>query len=404
MKTELLKKIDKVVGTPLCVLLGIFDKLTHSFRRKIDLSEVERILIIKTVALGDLVVALPTVKAIRKTYPRAYIAMLVTPRVREIVEGNPHLDEIIYYDVLGKDKGIGGLFTLIKRLKARKLDMVIELEHYYRFTTLLSYLSGSPIRVGFDLPGQGRSRLFTIRVPYPYHKHEVETFLEAAKAVGADVTEIELELEEIPTFRKDKEFAEEFLKEHGVTDRDLVIGIHPGTSEIAKARRWMPERFAEVADRLVREHKAKVVFTGALADVELVDSITSSMQTKPIVAAGKTTLKRFAELTKGFALFISVDTGPIHIAAAMGTRVIGLFGPNTPEKWAPYGKGNISIYKELDCSPCTKQYLGQVSKCRRDDCMRAITVEDVMEAAKKVLGQKSEVRESKVKRRGTNDK
>ncbi|HAW60039.1 MAG TPA: hypothetical protein DCW86_01025, partial [Actinobacteria bacterium] len=334
MKTELLKKVDKIVGTPLCALLGIFDKLTRPFRGKIGFDEVERILIIKTVALGDLVVALPTVKAIRKTYPRAYIAMLVTPRVREIVEGNPHLDEIIYYDVLGKDRGIGGLFALLRRLKARKFDMVVELEHYYRFTTLLSYLSGAPIRVGFDLPNQGRSWLFTIRVPYPYHKHEVETFLEAAKAVGADVKEIlprlrRGELEEIPTSRGDREFAGKFLREHGVTDRDLVIGIHPGTSEIAKARRWMPERFAEVADRLVREYKAKVVFTGALADVELVDSITSSMQTKPIVAAGKTTLKRFAELTKGFALFIGVDTGSMHIAAAMGTRVIGLFGPNT---------------------------------------------------------------------------
>ncbi|MDI6891777.1 MAG: glycosyltransferase family 9 protein [Actinomycetota bacterium] len=383
MKTELLKKIDKIVGTPLCVLLGIFDKLTRPFRRKIDLKEAERILIIKTVALGDLVVALPAIKAIRETYPRAYIAMLVTPRVREIVEGNPHLDEIIYYDVLGKDRGIGGLFTLIKRLRAGKFDMVVELEHYYRFTTLLSYLSGAPVRVGFDLPNQGRSWLFTIKVPYPYHKHEVETFLEAAKAVGANVAEIKLE--EIPTSREDKEFAEKFWGEYGIIDHDLVVGIHPGTSEIAKARRWMPERFAEVADGLARDYNARVVFTGAPADVELVDDIAGSMRTKPVVAVGKTTLKQFAELTRRFNLFISVDTGPMHIAAVMGTRVIGLFGPNTPEKWAPYGGGNISIYRKLDCSPCTKQYLGQVSKCRKDDCMRAITVEDVMEAARTML-------------------
>jgi heptosyltransferase II len=376
-----LKNIDKVVGTPLCFFLGIFDKLIIT--RNQPPTDFKRILVIKLVAIGDLVVALPTLKAIKKSYPQSHLTILVTPRVKEVVEGYPYLDEITYYDILGKDKGIKNLFKIIKQLRENKFDLVIDLEQYYRITSLISYLSGITNRAGFNLPGQGKKNLLTIKAPYSIEKHEVEAFLKLAKQIGANTSEIKLE--EIWVSVEDQEYVDGFLTEAGVKSDDLIVGIHPGTGPSAISRRWQMEKFGILADWLIREFKAKVIFTGSKSEVDLINKIVKSMTSKPIVAAGKTSLKQLAEISRRCTLFISVDTGPLHIAAAMGTKVIGLYGPNTPVKWGPYGNGHITIYKGLECSPCTKQYLGQVSNCKDPICMKNITVEDVKSAVRQIL-------------------
>ncbi len=380
-QVDLFKKIDKIIGTPFCFLLGVLDKL---FFKKDNISlKPKRILVIKLIAIGDLVVALPTLRALKKSFPESYIAILVTPRVREVVEGCPYLDKIIYYDILGKDKGIKGLFKLIWLLRKLKFDVVIELEQYYRITTLISYLAGIQNRIGFDLPGQGRRWLFTIRVPYPINKHEVEAFLEMVKIIGADTSE--KELVEIWVSDKDKEYINKFLDEAGVLKKDFLVGIHPGTGPSAVSRRWPPEKFGKLADWLVKKYKAKVLFTGDFLELKLINECIKSMTVKPIIAAGRTNLKQFAEITKRCKLFIVADTGPLHIAVAMKSKVIGLYGPNTPSKWGPYGSGHLTIYKTLDCSPCTKLYLGQVSRCKDPICMENIQVDDVKKAVEKIL-------------------
>lgn len=379
-KVELFKKVDKIVGSPICFLLGILDKFL--FRTQTT-STYKKILVIKLIAIGDLVVALPTIKALKKTFKDVYLAILVTPRVKEVVEGCPYLDNIIYYDILGNDKGISGLFKIISLIRKERFDLVIELDHYYRITSIITFLARIKNRVGFDLPKQGRRGLITIKVPYLVDVHEVEAFLEAAKGVGADISD--KELVEIWTSDEDKEYVDKFLNEAGVTKGDFLVGIHPGTGPSATSRRWAPEKFAKLADWLIKEKKIKVIFTGASSELGLINESIKFMTSKPIIAAGKINLKQFAELCKRFKLFICVDTGPLHIAAAMKTKVIGLYGPNTPLKWGPYGKGHITIYKNLACSPCTKQYLGQVSKCKEPKCMEGIEVEEVMQAVEKML-------------------
>ena len=377
-----LKNIDKLVGTPLCFFLGVFDKFL--FRKKVTSTEFKRILVIKLIAIGDLVVTLPTLRAIKKRFPENHLAILVTPRVKEVVEGCPCLDEIIYYDILGEDRGIKGLFKIIRQIRERKFDLIIELEQYYRITTLISYFAGIKNRVGFDLPGQGRRGLYTHRVPYLIDKHEVEAFLEAANRVGADTSD--KELVEIWVSDADKEYVTGLLTKAGITGKDFLVGIHPSTgARDIKCRQWALRKFAELADWLTKKYKAKVVFTGSNSEEALVREIVDLMSTKPIVAAGRTTLKQLAEIARRCQLFIALDTGPLHIAAAMKTKVIGLYGPNTPLKWGPYGKGHIAVYKALDCSPCIKQYRGQFSNCTNPICMEDITVEDVQAAVLQML-------------------
>lgn len=381
-KAGKLKLIDKIIGTPLCYLLGVLSTVSRAFKTPADPADVKKILCIKTVAIGDLVVALPAFKALKEAFPSAHLALLTTPRVREVVEGSPFLDEIIYFDVLGAEKGLKGLAGLVRRIRAARFDMVVDFEHYYRFTTLIAYLSRAPMRVGFMLPGQGRGRLFTTKVPYPVDKHEVAAFLDLARAAGARVARPKLV--EIAVSPEDQRYVDDWLagKE---ADGTRIIGIHADTSPVAVARRWPPERFAELADQLAQEPGTTVIFTGDERALPLIDKIRGRMRQPSLSAAGQMTLKQFAVLAKKLDLFISLDTGPMHVAAAMGTPVIGLFGPNTPVKWGPYGAGHFSVYKELECSPCTKQYLGQVSKCQTGDCMKAITVAEVKSIVDKAL-------------------
>jgi heptosyltransferase-2 len=380
-KIELLKKVDKILGTPVCCVLGVMDRFL--FRRNEIPPSYQRILITKLVAIGDLVCCLPTVRAIKGSFPQSHLAILVTPRVREVVEGCSYLDEIIYYDIFGKDAGLRGFIRTIKKLRRKKFDLVIELDHYYRITTLISHLAAIKNKAGFDLPNQGRRHLYTIKVPYALDKHEVETFLGVAEQIGANA--LERELVEIWVSPEDQEYVSQFLAGEGVNSQDVLVCIHPGTGPSATSRRWKPERFASVADWLMEEFDAKVILTGVASEIELVNRIAELMTKRPIIAAGKTNLKQLAEIARRCRLFISVDTGPLHIAAAMKTKVIGLYGPNTPVKWGPYGDGHIVIYKGLACSPCTKQYLGQVSKCTNPICMDGISVEDVKAAVSRML-------------------
>ena len=374
-KIKIFKKIDKY-------LVGALIRLMSSAKRT-RFREPKNIILIKTVAIGDLVVLLPTIKALKKRFKDAKLTLLTTPRVREVVEGFPFLDDIIYYDILGEDKGIRGFSRMVKKLKAKRFDLSIDFEHYYNFTSVLTKLAGIRQMAGFEIEKQPRRKLFHLSIPYKFDKHEVEAFFEAARLFNA--SEEKPELQALATTEKDREVVEKYLKENGFTNGDVIIGVHPGTSDSAKARRWLPERHAKTIDLLQNRYGAKVIITGTSQDEGMIKDIELKTKTEPYRWKTDASIKEFAQLCKKLDLFISVDTGPMHIAAAMGTRTVGLFGPNTPHKWSAYGYDDLAIYKKLDCSPCTKQYLGQISKCKTGECMKAITVEDVLSVVDRVF-------------------
>ena len=343
-----------------------------------DLEGLKRIAVVKTVAIGDLVVLLPTLAAIRRRFPDARITLITTPRVRQVVEGLDTVDDILYFDVFDRHGGPLGLLRFARAVRSARFDAWIEAEQYYRFTTLLGYLSGARVRVGFDIEGQLRSKLFTIPVSYPIESHEAEAFYAIAEALG--VTEPLAGLLPIPVAVEDGPAVDAWLAKHAVgAGRDLVV-LHATTSPVATARRWMDDRWVELAEALVARCGLLPVWTGAPGDRSKLDDLASQTRTRTLVAAGDLDLKEFSVLAGRARLVVSLDTGPMHIAVAAGTPTVGLFGPNTPAKWGPYGDGHAAVWAALPCSPCTKQYLGQVSSCTKDDCMRAISVGDVLEA------------------------
>ncbi len=378
MKKELFKKFDKYFGTPLCLFLGWLKKLFLflRLRRHGKLDDVKRVLAIKLVAVGDLVALLPSLKALRERYPKAHIALMVTPRVRDIVEGTPFVDEIIYYDVLKGHSGPLGFFSFIRTLRLKRFDLVVEFDQRYRITSVMAFLSGAPLHAGFAVPGQGRQALFDIKVPYDQNKHEVETFYDLVKALGHRPQEIKL----IPVWHSpaDSQKVEGFLKENRLSASENLVILHTVTSPIAIERRWEPSKFAQLADYLIEQHSAKVIFTGGPDDVAYIEGILSQMKNRAFVAAGKLSLKQFAALSERTKLIISVDTGALHIAAASGTPVLGLYGPSNPTKWQPYGRQHTYVYLNFSCSPCNLSLTGQVPSCKEPRCMKEIEVEDVI--------------------------
>jgi ADP-heptose:LPS heptosyltransferase len=378
-----LKSIDRLLGTPVIALLSFWESLRRLSspsrgRSARNLAALRRIAVVKTVAIGDLVVAAPAIRAIRRRFGDAELTLVTTPRVREVVEGSPDVDAILYFDVFGAHRGARGFLRFLAEVRARRFDAWIDLEHYYRFTTILGYLSGARVRAGFAVPGQVRRWLLTVPVPYPEESHEVESFLAIAKALGADPGRVELV--PVATGPEDETAVDSWMAGEGLDPKGRFAILHTTTSPIATSRRWMPDRWAELGSTLAADCGLTPVLTGAPEDREDLQELAATIGHEARVAAGSLTLKQFSVLARRAALVVSVDTGPLHVAAAAGAPTVGLFGPNTPAKWGPYGAKGAAVWAGLECSPCTRQYLGQVSRCGRDDCMRAISVADVLDA------------------------
>jgi ADP-heptose:LPS heptosyltransferase len=168
------------------------------------------------------------------------------------------------------------------------------------------------------------------------------------------------------------------LKAEGVSHSDVIVGIHIGSNENAICKRWPKERFAKLADRLIKERGIKPIFVGTPSEVEDIEETIRLMNSTAVNAAGKSNLKQLAAILGRCDLFIGNDSAPMHIAAAMDTPTIGLYGPSSPLRFAPLGKEHSQIYRDVGCNPCNIPHLGKIPKCTENRCMTAISVDDVM--------------------------
>jgi lipopolysaccharide heptosyltransferase II len=336
-----------------------------------------RILIVNVNWVGDVLFSTPAIRAIRKRYPQAYIACMVVPRCREALEKNPHLDELLIYDEKKEYKGLSGKLRLIASLKSRRFDTVF-LFHRSLTRTLMVALSGIKERVGIDNPKRGF--LLSKKVePQRADIHKVEQFLNIVKAKDIPPAGRNMELF---ISKEDEVFAREYLNSQGVKEGKPVIVLNPGGNWNLK--RWPAARFAELGDKLAGLFGAQILITGAEKDVELGNAITGMMKNRPVVTCGETTLRQLAAILRHADLVISNDSGPMHIAVSQSAKTIALFGPTDPKVTGPYGEGKyVVIQKPLpkpDCKiPCYNL------RCEDNACMKAITVEDVIKEAAKLL-------------------
>jgi len=333
---------------------------------------IHRILIIQTAFLGDVILCTPLIKASKKLFPNSFISFLLIPETKKILENNPHLNEIIVYDKRGEDRGAKNFLKMVVKIKKRNFDLAL-IPHRYLRSALLAYLAKIPQRIGFDK--SIGSFLFTQKVTYQNNSHEVERNLSLLNDFTGDLSDKTPEL--FPS-SEDFSYAQELLRDSGVKDNDKTVGIAPGS--IWATKRWLPERFAEVSDRLIKEASAKVIFLGSKEDEKLCLEIANLMQEKPIILAGKTSILQSAAIISKCRVILSGDSAPVHIASAVKTPMVAIFGSTIPEfGFAPYGEDHLIIEKKMDCRPCG---IHGKNKCPKKHfkCMTEITTQEVLEA------------------------
>ncbi len=333
----------------------------------------KRILIVNVNWRGDVLFSTPFIRATRKAFPDSFIATLVVPRCVPILENNPYLNEVITFEEDRRHKGLWGKLRLIGLLRSKHFDTAFLLHRSFT-RTLICVLAGIPRRIGYYT--KKRAMLLTTSIPQPVKPiHKVEYFLNIAQVCGMEPENKDYEFFSSP---EDKDYILGLFQECGLKKEDFVIAINPGGNWFLK--RWPKENFAQVCDSLIRDYQARIVITGAKADFNLARDIAALMKNRPLIICGKTTLGQLAALMARADLVISNDSGPMHVAVSQKTKVIALFGPTSPEITGPYGKGNyVVIQKDVGCqTPCYQL------DCKDNRCMKAITVEEVLETVRRL--------------------
>lgn len=333
-----------------------------------------KILIINVNWLGDVIFTTPFIRAVREANPESYIACLLHPRCREMLESNPRVNEIIIYDETLRHRGLIGKLKLINYIRKKKFDTAFILHRSFT-KALIAYLAGIGQRIGY--PTKNRAGLLTQAVEEPLEEtHKVEYFLNIARAAGISPRDNSYEFFiEDP----DRGYVKKMLADSGISDKDILITLCPGGNWDPK--RWPKENFAKLADMFREKLRAKTVLAAAKKDAVIVEDIRAMMKSDPLVACGRTTLKQLGALLERSTLVIANDTGPMHMAVAMKAKVIALFGPTSWRVTGPYGKGRYSVIsKNETCEvPCYD------FTCKDNSCMAAIKVEDVFEKASEML-------------------
>ncbi len=331
----------------------------------------EKILIRGVNWVGDAVMTLPAIKAIRKFYKDAEITLLTKPSVAPLFENSPDVDELILYEA--RHRGVMGKLRLARELRKKKFTKAILLQNAFD-AALIAFLAGIPERTGYDR--DSRKKLLTKPVRYDGEDrklHHIDYYLHLLTSAGikADYSAPWLTLS-----MQERVSARERLSEL----KRPVLGINPGAT-FGSSKRWLPERFAEVANWFIKEKRGSVVIFGGPGEVRIAEEIYKQIPINKLLLAGKTSLRELIALISECDVFVTNDSGPMHIAYAVGTPIAAIFGSTSPELTGPIGEGHEVIKAGLDCSPCFER------TCDRDyiRCMFGVTSEDVYESIRRLL-------------------
>lgn len=340
---------------------------------KLPEAGLHKILIRGTNWIGDAVMTLPAVNSIRAAFPGAHLAILAKPPVADIYRMFSPADEIIEYD--SKFDNPLGVLRLAHRLRLKKFDAAILLQNAIE-AAIIARAAGIPIRAGYNSDGRGFLLTHAIRRTENIFKvHQINYYLEMVKALGcADVdSAVHLAAYVSPAA------AREVLQQYLPGNTRSIIGIAPGAT-YGPAKKWLADRFAAAADRLSVDLNAQVVLFGGKMDRETASDVCRQANTNIINLAGKCTLVESIYLISQCRLFISNDSGLMHVAGALNIPTVAIFGSTNPATTSPAGEKTVLVRKEVECSPCLKK------TCPTDfRCMTMITVDDVVAAASTLL-------------------
>ena len=338
--------------------------------------EPKRIVIFNVNWLGDVLFSTAVIRNIRLNYPESFIACIIPGRCYPVLKGNPHLSEIIIYDEKDRHKSFLDKAQFVQLLKLKKFDTAFLLHRSFT-RTLICRLAGIPQRIGYHTKKRAFLMSSKITPPQRDAMHRIDYYLNVIEKAGLKVQD---RYTEFFISDEDIESVDNFLKKNSVGKNDFVAVINPGGNWLPK--RWPGEYWGELADKLISEYKSRVIIAGSSGDTSLVEGIKSLMKEKPVLACGVFNLKQLAALCRRSDLFISADTGPLHIANAVGARkIIAIFGPTSPLVTGPYPLTNtVVLQKDVGCKiPC------YITRCQDNRCMKAVTPADVLEQVRLII-------------------
>lgn len=347
-------------------------------REPIRPETVREILLIRTAYIGDVVMTVPMLKPLRERFPAARVSFLTAARARPVLEGNPHLDAILSYDPFWfYPTGYAAYRRFIRKLRQTPFDLVVEARGDIRELFLLVRPLRARYKVGYDVGGGGY--LLTHVVPYPGLKHKVEYHLDIARHLGCPERPLEWGIH-----LGDRERAEVDALLAGAGVSGEFVAVHPGSRMPLKA--WFPERYAALCDALAGRHRLPVVLLGGPDERPVVERIAGSATRATVNLAGALTLRQLAGVLARAAALVCNDSSPMHIAAAMRTPTVAIFGPSKSRETAPYATVSRVVEKDYPCRPACDE-----STCRNIarplGCLRDIAVGEVLAAVEGILAE-----------------
>jgi len=329
------------------------------------------VLVIKPSSFGDIVQALPVLAALRRAWPGARIDWMVKPEWAGLLEDHPLIDQLVLLP-----RALAAWPRLLTRLRAAGYDLVIDLQGLLR-SGLLSRITGAPVRVGFADGREGSPWCYNQRVQIQNRAaHAVERYLELVRSLGVAVGDAVTF--PLPWWKEEQRWVKRLLAEAMAGEAKTVCVIHAAARW--KTKRWPAERYAEVADWLIARKRCLVVLVGGIDQADQVSRMVDRMRERPLNLVGQTTLGQLGVLLQQANLVVTNDSGPMHVAAAVATPVVAIFGPTDPRKVGPFGSGHVVLKRTVDCSRCRR------NRCVQDlSCLKAITTEDVEGAVEQLL-------------------
>lgn len=383
MKT--LQYLENLLGGFACSILSLFSILLGKGDHP-EPDKVKRVLCLKFWGIGSLILATPLFREAKRSFPNATIELLTLSGNRSVVKMLPGVDRVHYLDIGGNV--LWAIISFLKTMVAvRRLraDVLIDLEFYTRASAIMALFSGSVVRVGYHSQGVWRGNFHTHRIPFNHYRHVTANFYNLLEPFGIDPQNKALTPEvEIAASARDEVHA--LLEAHGIGEGFVVVNVNAG--ELAYERRWAPERFAELTGRLCKKWGLVAVFVGSPDEEEYVDSVVRAVRPgkgRVVSLAGQLTLDGLGELFARCLFVMTNDSGPLHLAVAMGARVAAIFGPETPVLYGPVGEGHVTFFADVPCSPCINVERAKHLNCWQPTirCQDSLDVDSVLSRLEK---------------------
>jgi ADP-heptose:LPS heptosyltransferase len=403
MNIDLMRFIDRYTGIPLCFLFSMVHSFLKFFKKPVSIKSPKRILFIEMSEMGSIVLAYSLFEKTKEFFPDASFYFLTFKESRDAVDilnffPEENILSIESKNILGF---LSSSFSAVRKLRKEKIDIVLDMELFARFTALLSYMIGAKNRIGyhkFTNEGLYRGNFLTRKVPFNPHIHIAYNMLNLVYAVNASLDSIPLTkfpyhakdivIPKVEISSEEKEAVlRKLSKENAkVLQAEKLILINPNASDIIPIRRWPAEKYIELIKLLLKHDGIYVVITGVESERREAGEICQAVGSKKCVNfAGMTTFSELIDLYHMADILITNDSGPVHFSSMTDIKTFVFFGPETPKLYGPLDKDTHVFYSNFSCSPCVSAFNHRKSPCNNNECLKSISVQSVYQEVSKFL-------------------